>query len=77
MCSHLHTSLFFQVTETAFDATSGLWTVTSATGQKVRGRVLIIADGATSKWVTCLLLCMHAGDMLAGASTHAGDTQGA
>ncbi len=39
----------FEVTDATFDKASGLWTVTSAAGNKVRGRVLVIADGATSK----------------------------
>ncbi len=38
-----------QVVDATFDKATGLWTVTSATGLKVLGRVLIIADGATSK----------------------------
>uniref|UniRef100_A0A7S0RJM7 FAD-binding domain-containing protein n=1 Tax=Chlamydomonas leiostraca TaxID=1034604 RepID=A0A7S0RJM7_9CHLO len=39
----------FEVTEAKFDKASGLWTVTSASGAVVKGRVLVIADGATSK----------------------------
>lgn len=38
-----------QVTEATFDKATGLWTVVSAAGAKVRGRVLVIADGSTSK----------------------------
>ncbi len=38
-----------QVVEAQFDKAAGLWTVTSAAGTKVQGRLLVIADGATSK----------------------------
>ncbi|KAL6749979.1 hypothetical protein V8C86DRAFT_2824776 [Haematococcus lacustris] len=47
----------FEVTDAKFDAGSGLWTVESAGGSKVQGRVLIIADGATSKLATKLGYC--------------------
>jgi hypothetical protein len=41
-----------QVTGATFDSASGLWTVTAASGTSVRGRILICADGATSKCVS-------------------------
>ncbi len=47
----------FEVTGAEFNKESGLWTVTSASGAKVVGRVLVIADGATSKLATKLGYC--------------------
>ncbi|CAG9465313.1 unnamed protein product [Pedinophyceae sp. YPF-701] len=47
----------FDVTDATFDAAAGLWTVTSAAGQKVRGRVLVCADGAQSKLAMKLGYC--------------------
>lgn len=47
----------FEVTEAQFDKATGLWTVTSAAGTKVRGRMLVIADGATSKLATKMGYC--------------------
>ena len=35
----------WEVTDAVFDKAAGLWTVTSATGDKILGRVLVIADG--------------------------------
>ncbi|KAG2447445.1 hypothetical protein HYH02_007770 [Chlamydomonas schloesseri] len=50
----------FEVTGATFDKASGLWTVTSATGATVRGRVLVCADGATSRLATKLGYCTEA-----------------
>ena len=50
----------FEVVAATFDKAAGLWTVTSATGTKVQGRVLVIADGATSKLATKLGYCTEA-----------------
>lgn len=50
----------FEVTTADFDRTSGLWTVTSASGEAVRGRVLLCADGATSQLATKLGYCTEA-----------------
>jgi flavin-dependent dehydrogenase len=50
---HAHT----QVTGATFDKEAGLWTVTSASGATVRGRVLVCADGATSQLATKLGYC--------------------
>lgn len=48
----------YEVTfDVAFDEQSGLWTVPAADGQKVQSRVLIIADGATSKLATHMGYC--------------------
>eukprot|EP00879_Flechtneria_rotunda_P026411 GHRR01028160.1.p1 GENE.GHRR01028160.1~~GHRR01028160.1.p1 ORF type:complete len:388 (+),score=119.24 GHRR01028160.1:77-1240(+) len=47
----------FEVTNATFDAASGLWTVTAASGASVRGRVLVCADGATSQLATKLGYC--------------------
>lgn len=47
----------FEVTHAEFDKTKGMWTVTSAEGKKVQGRVLVIADGSTSKLATKLGYC--------------------
>ncbi|KAK9809673.1 hypothetical protein WJX73_003046 [Symbiochloris irregularis] len=48
----------YEVTfDVAFDEEAGLWTVPSADGKKVRGRVLVIADGATSKLATHMGYC--------------------
>lgn len=47
----------FEVVSADFDKTTGLWTVTSADGAKVKGRCLVIADGATSKLATKLGYC--------------------
>mmetsp|Transcript_17105 Transcript_17105/g.47439 ORF Transcript_17105/g.47439 Transcript_17105/m.47439 type:complete len:498 (+) Transcript_17105:1914-3407(+) len=47
----------FEVIDAAFDKANGLWTVTSATGAKVRARMLVIADGATSKLATKMGYC--------------------
>jgi len=40
-----------------FDAAAGLWTVTCADGRTFTGRVLVCADGATSKLATTMGLC--------------------
>mmetsp|Transcript_4947 Transcript_4947/g.10643 ORF Transcript_4947/g.10643 Transcript_4947/m.10643 type:complete len:491 (-) Transcript_4947:717-2189(-) len=50
----------FEVVGAEFNKEAGLWTVTSATGSKVQGRVLVIADGATSKLATKLGYCTEA-----------------
>lgn len=50
----------FEVTTATFDRAAGIWTVTSATGAVVKGRVLLCADGATSKLATQLGYCTEA-----------------
>lgn len=50
----------FEVTGATFDKEAGLWTVTSASGATVRGRVLVCADGATSQLATKLGYCTEA-----------------
>lgn len=50
----------FEVTGATFDAAAGLWTVTSASGATVKGRLLICADGATSGLATKLGYCTEA-----------------
>lgn len=50
----------FEVTSAEFDKSAGLWTVTSATGTKVQGRLLVCADGATSRLATKLGYCTEA-----------------
>jgi len=47
----------FEVVDAAFDADKGLWTVVSSTGATVKGRQLVVADGATSKLATKLGYC--------------------
>lgn len=39
----------FEVTDATFNKDTGLWTVKSASGEAVRARLLICADGATSR----------------------------
>ena len=51
-----------------FDHAAALWTVTSVDGREVRGRVLVCADGATSRLATQLGLC-HAAPL--GVSSRA------
>jgi flavin-dependent dehydrogenase len=48
------------VSGATFDKAAGLWTVTSAAGASVRGRVLVCADGATSGLATKLGYCTEA-----------------
>lgn len=50
----------FEVETAVFDKATGIWTVTSAKGDKVQGRVLVCADGATSKLATKLGYCKEA-----------------
>ena len=50
----------FEVTAAAFDRAAGLWSVTAADGTVVKGRVLVCADGATSKLATKLGYCTEA-----------------
>jgi len=50
----------FEVTTATFDEATGLWTVTSASGTSVKGRVLVCADGATSPLATKLGYCTEA-----------------
>ncbi|GLI68448.1 hypothetical protein VaNZ11_012869 [Volvox africanus] len=50
----------FEVSGATFDKVSGLWTVTSVSGAIVRGRVLVCADGATSRLATKLGYCTEA-----------------
>lgn len=50
----------FEVASATFDAQAGLWTVTSASGATVKGRVLVCADGATSGLATKLGYCTEA-----------------
>jgi flavin-dependent dehydrogenase len=47
----------FEVVGATFDKEAGMWTVTGADGAKVVARVLVIADGATSKLATKLGYC--------------------
>ena len=47
----------FEVSGATFDKDAGLWTVTSASGATVKGRMLVCADGATSPLATKLGLC--------------------
>ncbi|KFM25557.1 Conditioned medium factor receptor 1 [Auxenochlorella protothecoides] len=44
-------------TDVTFDAEEGLWTVKSVEGKAVVGRVLVCADGSTSRLATQLGLC--------------------
>ncbi len=48
------------MTGATFDKATGLWTVTSASGATVKGRVLVCADGATSRLATKLGYCTEA-----------------
>uniref|UniRef100_A0A7S0UUD0 FAD-binding domain-containing protein n=1 Tax=Polytomella parva TaxID=51329 RepID=A0A7S0UUD0_9CHLO len=50
----------FEVTGATFDKETGLWTVTSASGTSVKGRILVCADGATSPLATKLGYCTEA-----------------
>ncbi|KAL3161158.1 hypothetical protein ABBQ38_009529 [Trebouxia sp. C0009 RCD-2024] len=50
----------FEVTGADFDKQQGLWTVCSSTGKKVKARLLVIADGATSRLATKLGYCTEA-----------------
>eukprot|EP01025_Chloroclados_australasicus_P014356 TRINITY_DN1671_c0_g1_i1.p1 TRINITY_DN1671_c0_g1~~TRINITY_DN1671_c0_g1_i1.p1 ORF type:complete len:510 (-),score=63.81 TRINITY_DN1671_c0_g1_i1:358-1845(-) len=50
----------WEVSGATYDADKGLWTVTSTSGETVQGRVLICADGATSKLATKLGYCTEA-----------------
>lgn len=47
----------FEVVTATFDKNEGLWTVTAASGAVVRARVLVCADGATSRLATKLGYC--------------------
>ncbi|DBB08196.1 hypothetical protein WJX82_008398 [Trebouxia sp. C0006] len=47
----------FEVTAADFDQQQGLWTVSSGDGVKVKARLLVIADGATSRLATKLGYC--------------------
>jgi flavin-dependent dehydrogenase len=47
----------FEVTDPKLDAEKGLWVVPSAQGDQVRGRLLVIADGATSQLATKMGYC--------------------
>eukprot|EP00210_Caulerpa_lentillifera_P003158 g3017.t1 len=49
----------FEVTGAEFDSSDGLWTVRGAHGAQVRGRVLVLADGATSGLATKLGYCVE------------------
>lgn len=46
--------------DVSFDKEKGLWTVKSVSGEVVKGRVLVCADGATSRLATQLGLCTAA-----------------
>ena len=46
-----------EVTEATFDAAAGLWTAKTADGRSFRARVLVCADGATSRLATKLGFC--------------------
>jgi len=50
----------FEVTEAKFSAETGLCTVWNTKGETVRGRVLVCADGATSRLATKLGYCTEA-----------------
>ncbi len=50
----------FEVSGATFDAKEGLWTVTGVDGKAVKGRVLVCADGATSRLATKLGYCTEA-----------------
>lgn len=50
----------FEVVDAVFDKSAGLWIVTSAKGDKVKARVLVCADGATSRLATKLGYCTEA-----------------
>ncbi|GMH39603.1 hypothetical protein BSKO_07501 [Bryopsis sp. KO-2023] len=50
----------FDVVDATFDKEKGLWTVTAKDGSKVVGRVLLCADGATSRLATALGYCTEA-----------------
>mmetsp|Transcript_37320 Transcript_37320/g.105304 ORF Transcript_37320/g.105304 Transcript_37320/m.105304 type:complete len:488 (-) Transcript_37320:144-1607(-) len=50
----------FEVTGATFDKDTGLWTVTAASGQTVKARVLVCCDGATSRLATSLGYCTEA-----------------
>ena len=41
----------------AFDSSTGMWTVPTVSGEVVKGRVLVCADGSTSRLATHLGLC--------------------
>lgn len=66
-----------QVTAATFDKESGLWTVTSASGAKVKGRVLVCADGATSQLATKLGYCTEAPRGVCSRAFVAGGTHNA
>ncbi|KAI8473421.1 MAG: hypothetical protein J3K34DRAFT_410683 [Monoraphidium minutum] len=50
----------FEVTAATYNKDAKLWTVTSASGAVVKGRVLVCADGATSGLATKLGYCTEA-----------------
>ncbi|KXZ48066.1 hypothetical protein GPECTOR_30g161 [Gonium pectorale] len=50
----------FEVSGATFDKATGLWSVTSTTGEVVKGRTLVCADGATSRLATKLGYCTEA-----------------
>lgn len=66
-----------QVTGATFDKATGLWTVTAASGAKVKGRVLICADGATSQLATKLGYCTEAPRGVCSRAFVAGGTHNA
>lgn len=65
------------MTTAAFDKEAGLWTVTSASGAKVQGRVLVCADGATSQLATKLGYCTEAPRGVCSRAFVAGGTHNA
>lgn len=50
----------YEVTAATFDKAAGLWTVTAANGKTVKARILVCADGATSRLATKLGYCTEA-----------------
>lgn len=50
----------FEVESATFNAHAGLWSVKNTKGQEVRGRLLVCADGATSRLATKLGYCTEA-----------------
>jgi len=50
----------FEVTDAKFDKSAGMWTVTAADNKTVRARLLVCADGATSRLATKLGYCTEA-----------------
>jgi 2-polyprenyl-6-methoxyphenol hydroxylase-like FAD-dependent oxidoreductase len=58
----------FEVVAATFSKSEGLWTVTSASGQVIKARCLVCADGATSRLATKLGYCTEAPKVGASAA---------